>query len=163
MCSSDLQALKAMRDRGAQACLVLVGDGPMRPELERSRDELGLQDHVRLLGAREDVPQLLAAMDVFVLCSRSEGYSMALVEASASALPIVATDVGGNAEIVQHGLTGLIVPPAQVPRLAAAMGDLEMDAAVRLRFGHAGREWALRSGSVQAMARAYEALYRQES
>jgi glycosyltransferase involved in cell wall biosynthesis len=157
-----LHALKARLDAGDHACLLVVGDGPMRETLEATRDQLGLGAHMRMLGARKDVPQLLAAMDVFVLCSRSEGYSMALVEASTAALPIIATDVGGNAEIVQHEATGLIVPPADAAALSAAMGRLCADAAQRQRMGEQGRAWALREGSVQAMAAAYEALYRRQ-
>jgi glycosyltransferase involved in cell wall biosynthesis len=158
-----LHAVKLRVDAGDPVCLLVVGEGPMRPELERTRDELGLAPHMRMLGSRNDVPQLLASMDVFVLCSRSEGYSMALVEASTAALPIVATDVGGNAEIVQHEQTGLVVPPTDVPALAAAIGRLSSDAAQRHRLGEAGRAWALREGSVQAMCAAYESLYRQEA
>lgn len=155
-----LHALRLRLDQGDDVCLVLAGDGPMRETLEQLRDTLGLGAHVRLLGARKDVPDLLAAMDVFVLCSRSEGYSMALVEASTSALPIVATDVGGNAEIVQEGATGLIVPAGEPARLADAMGRLAHDASLRHRMGAQGRAWALREGSVQTMSAAYETLYR---
>lgn len=155
-----LHALRLRLDAGDNACLVLAGEGPMRPVLEGVRDELGLAANVRLLGARSDVPQVLAGLDVFVLCSRSEGYSVALVEASAAALPIIATDVGGNAEIVQDGVTGLIVPALDVPALAAAMGRLGRDAPARQAMGEQGRAWALQEGSVQAMAAAYEALYR---
>lgn len=155
-----LHALRLRLDAGDDACLMIAGEGPMRAELECVRDELGLSERVRLLGARSDVPQVLSALDVFVLCSRSEGYSMALVEASAAALPIIATAVGGNAEIVQHEVTGVIVPAMDVPALAAAMGQLGRDADRRQAMGERGRAWALREGSVQAMATAYEALYR---
>ena len=112
-----------------------------------------------MLGARNDVPALLAAMDVFVLCSRSEGYSLALVEASASALPIIATDVGGNAEIVADGVTGIVVPPTDRAALSAAMGRMYADTAFRKQCGIEAREWALREGSVEAMCQAYETLY----
>jgi glycosyltransferase involved in cell wall biosynthesis len=154
-----LRAMRVRLDAGDHACLLLVGDGPMRAELEQECDRLNLRPHVRLLGARGDVPVLLAAMDVFVLCSRSEGYSLALVEASAAGLPIIATDVGGNSEIVAHEATGLIVPAANGEALAAAMGRLYADAAARTRFGEQGRQWALREGSLAAMNQAYEKLY----
>lgn len=155
-----LRALRVRLDAGDNACLLLVGDGPMRATLEQERDRLNLGERVRMLGARNDVPALLAAMDVFVLCSRSEGYSLALVEASSAALPIIATDVGGNAEIVAHEVSGLIVPPANGEALAAAMGRLYADAALRTQYGARAREWALREGSLAAMCSAYEALYR---
>jgi glycosyltransferase involved in cell wall biosynthesis len=155
-----LRAMRVRLDAGDQACLLIVGDGPMREELETECTRLNLAPHMRMLGARSDVPALLAAMDVFVLCSRSEGYSLALVEASTSALPIIATDVGGNAEIVSHENAGLIVPAADGPALAAAMGRLCADQALREAFGACGRAWALREGSLQHMCDAYEALYR---
>lgn len=155
-----LRAMRVRLDAGDNACLLLVGDGPMRPDLEHECDRLNLRAHVRLLGARSDVPALLAAMDVFVLCSRSEGYSLALVEASAAALPIIATDVGGNVEIVAHEVTGLVVPAADGAALAAAMGRLYADAEQRARFGAGARAWALREGSLSAMCDAYDKLYR---
>lgn len=155
-----LRATRACLDAGQHICLLLVGDGPLRAELEQECDRLALRERVRFLGVRNDVPTLLAAMDVFVLCSRSEGYSLALVEACAAALPIIATDVGGNAEIVADGVNGLVVPPADGAALSAAMGRLQGDAALRQRMGPAGRAWALREGTLQAMCNAYEALYR---
>ena len=157
-----LRALRVRMDAGDNVCLLLVGDGPLRTELEQACDELALRDRVRFLGVRTDVPALLAAMDVFVLCSRSEGYSLALVEASAAALPIIATDVGGNSEIVAHGVSGLVVPPANGPALAGAMAQLQADRSLRLQFGQASRAWALKEGSLQAMCCAYERLYRSD-
>lgn len=155
-----LRATRTRLDAGDHICLILVGDGPLRADLEQERERLGLQAHVRLLGTRSDVPALLAAMDVFVLCSRTEGYSLALVEACAAGLPIIATDVGGNKEIVAHGVNGLIVPPAAPEQLAAAMATLCGDAAMRQAFGAASLDFAAREGTLEAMCRAYDALYR---
>lgn len=154
-----LHALRALLDEGQQAAVVIVGDGELRPALEQMTDALGLRERVRLLGARNDVPQLLAGMDVFVLPSRTEGYSLALVEASAAALPIIATDVGGNAEIVQDGQTGLVVPAGDDVRLVAAMTELGNDASRREILGRQARAWALREGSLEAMCDGYERLY----
>lgn len=154
-----LRALKVLLDDGVRAALVIVGDGELRAALEQETDRLGLRAQVRLLGARSDVPQLLAGMDVFVLPSRTEGYSLALVEASAAALPIVATDVGGNAEIVQDGQTGLVVPAGDDARLAAAMAELGRDPTRREALGRQARAWALREGSLEAMCDGYERLY----
>ena len=158
-----LHALRALLDAGVQAALVVVGDGELRGSLEADTDRLSLRDRVRLLGARSDVPELLAGMDVFVLPSRTEGYSLALVEASAAALPIVATAVGGNAEIVQDGVTGLIVPAGDDDRLVAAMRALAGDARKRESLGAQARAWALREGSLDAMCDAYLRLYGQAS
>lgn len=155
-----LEATRLRLDAGDHICLILVGDGPMREHLTQTRDRLGLQGHVRLLGARADVPALLAAMDVFVLCSRTEGYSLALVEACAAGLPAIATDVGGNQEIVTPGVNGLIVPPAEPAQLAAAMATLYANAEQRQAFGAASLAFAQREGTLEAMCAAYDAFYR---
>lgn len=154
-----LRALRRLLDRGVPAALVVAGDGPLRAPLEQLTGELALQDHVRWLGARDDVPALLAAMDVFVLPSRTEGWSLALVEASAAGLPIVASRVGGNAEIVQDGATGLLVPAGDDAALADAMATLAADAGRRAAFGRAAREWAAREASLAAMCARYAELY----
>lgn len=154
-----LAALRVLIDRGLDAALVVAGDGELRADLERETDRLALRDRVRFLGARNDVPDLLAGMDVFVLSSRTEGYSLALVEASAAALPIVATAVGGNAEIVQNRRTGLLVPAGDDERLAAAMGELGRSASQREQMGRQARAWALEEGSLAAMCDGYEQLY----
>ncbi|CAG1017467.1 phosphatidyl-myo-inositol dimannoside synthase [Burkholderiaceae bacterium] len=154
-----LKALRQLLDGGVAASLVMVGDGELRGALEAECRRLGLEPHVRLLGARSDVPDLLAAMDVFMLPSRTEGYSLALVEASAAGLPIIASDVGGNREIVKDGLTGVIVPSGDVGRLAAAMKALAQDAGWRAALGGQGRAWAVREGSLDAMCERYMALY----
>ena len=154
-----LRALRMLLDDGQAAALVLVGEGDQRASLEEDVDELGLNRHVRMLGARADVPELLAGMDVFVLPSRTEGYSLALVEASAAALAIIATRVGGNAEIVEDGVGGLLVPAEDVNALARAMAQMLADAPLRQRLGAAARAWALREGSLETMAERYLALY----
>jgi glycosyltransferase involved in cell wall biosynthesis len=114
---------------------------------------------VHLLGDRGDVADLLRGFDLFVLSSRSEGYSIALLEACASALPIVATDVGGNAEIVQAERTGLLVRAGDPVALAAALRELLADRPRAREMGQAGLEWVRREGSLAAMAARYEHLY----
>jgi glycosyltransferase involved in cell wall biosynthesis len=101
--------------------LVIVGDGPLRTELEQLARSEGLAERVILTGPREDVPGLLKAMDVYVCSSDSEGMSNALLEAMAAGLPIVATDVGDNARLLDDGKSGLIVPPGSSATLADAM------------------------------------------
>ncbi len=144
---------------GSAAILVIAGDGEEFGALERERDLLGLDEYVFLLGQRDDIPQLLAGFDAFVLSSRSEGYSLALVEAAAAGLPIVATDVGGNAEIVQHEVSGLLVPPGSPDAMAAAMRRLFENAEERLQMGSAGRRWARENGSLDSMYERYMRLY----
>lgn len=142
-----------------RAILVVAGDGEERAMLEQERDRLGLGERVFLLGQRDDVPELLAGFDVFVLSSRTEGYSLALVEASAAGLPIVATDVGGNREIVGHERTGVLVPSEDPQALAGAMLSLLEDPDARARLGEAGRLWALENATLESMHERYMALY----
>ncbi|HNR92762.1 MAG TPA: glycosyltransferase, partial [Dokdonella sp.] len=106
-----IHAFADMRADGVDAALVIAGDGALRGELAALIAERRLEDRVFLLGDRSDVDVLLRGLDVFVLPSMTEGYSIALLEACASALPIVATMVGGNGEIVRDGVNGLLVPP----------------------------------------------------
>lgn len=154
-----LQALASLRNTVPQAVLAIIGDGQMRQALEGEAARLGLGDAVRFLGDRSDVPRLLAGMDAFALSSRSEGYSIALLEACASGLPIVATDVGGNREIVHDGRNGRLVAAGDSSALALALGDVLGDRDVAGRMGATGREWVLTEGSFKTMALRYEALY----
>lgn len=155
-----LRAFADVHAARPDAVLVLVGDGALRAALEARALELGLGASVRFLGDRSDVRALLPGFDLFVLSSLSEGYSMALLEAAASALPIVATDVGGNREIVADGLNGLVVPPSDADALAAALLALVADPSRAAALGTTGRAWALREASIATMAARYERIYR---
>jgi glycosyltransferase involved in cell wall biosynthesis len=141
---------------------VIVGEGPDRGLLEREVDALGLAGRVRLAGERRDVPDLLADADVFVLSSRSEGHPVAILEAMAAGLPVVASRVGGVPEQVSHGETGLLVEPGDPDALAAALQLLATDPALRLRLGAAGRERAERFFDLDAFRRAHVELYSRE-
>ena len=90
--------------------LLMVGDGPLRPDLERLTRELGIEERVQFLGIRRDVAEVLRAADAFALTSVSEAASLTLLEAMATGLPVVVTNVGGNPEIVRAGIDGLLVP-----------------------------------------------------
>lgn len=157
--ASLLQAFARVHAEATDTALVLVGDGALRAELHALAGASGAGEAVHFLGDRGDVRQLLQGFDAFALSSRSEGYSMALLEACASGLPIVATDVGGNREIVVDGRNGLVVPAADATALADALLGLLRDPARARQLGAAGRDWALREASVQAMAVRYETLY----
>jgi glycosyltransferase involved in cell wall biosynthesis len=141
------------------AALVIAGEGPARPGLEAQARELGVAHRVRLLGDRHDVAALLRGFELFALSSRSEGYSIALLEACAAGLPIVATDVGGNGEIVMDGRNGLLVPAQDPVAFARAMAAVLGDPAMAARMGATGQAWAAVHGSLRAMAARYEALY----
>jgi glycosyltransferase involved in cell wall biosynthesis len=139
--------------------LEIAGDGPCRPELERLAGELGLAESVRFLGAVRDVPALLGRARLFVLSSLTEGISLTLLEAMARGLPVVATHVGGNVEVVAEGQTGLLVPPREPERLAGALLGLWGDVEAGARLGWAGRQRAERYFDVRRMVAEYEALY----
>lgn len=151
---------QAQRMDAGNSALVLVGDGALRSALEAQAAALGIGDAVHFLGDRSDVQHLLQGFDLFVLSSLSEGYSMALLEACASALPIIATDVGGNREIVADGVNGVLAAPGRDDALAGAIAMLLREPERAARMGLAGRDWALREASIGAMAKRYEMLYR---
>jgi glycosyltransferase involved in cell wall biosynthesis len=138
------ELLAAMRDTDAD--LWVVGDrlpSDHGEELEQYFAASGLGGRLRRLGYREDVPALLAAADIFALPSYTEGLPMSVIEAMLCGLPVVATDIRGPREQVVEGLTGLLVPPAEVPPLTAALQRLVADPALRARMGKAGRARAL--------------------
>jgi|TARA_R110002073_G_scaffold502_13_gene4242 sugar transferase (PEP-CTERM/EpsH1 system associated) len=116
---------------------ILVGDGPERSALETLLAELGLQSCVWMAGDRDDIPEMLACMDVFVLPSLGEGISNTVLEAMATGLPVVATRVGGNPELVEHGVTGLLVPVGDTAALAEALQRLAGDPVTCKQMGSA--------------------------
>ena len=139
--------------------LVIIGEGELRPAIEERIATRNLRSAVLLAGDRNDVAALLPAFDVFALTSTTEGYSIALLEAAASGLPVVATDVGGNAEIVQDGNTGLIFAASSVDGLVLALERLAQSPALRSEMGRCARAWVVQHGSVAAMMRGYDRLY----
>jgi glycosyltransferase involved in cell wall biosynthesis len=161
--ASLIRAFRQVRLAVPHARLVLVGGGVLRAELETIAANEGVAEAVRFMGDRSDVSRLLQGLDVFALSSLSEGYSIALLEASAAGLPIVATDVGGNAEIVRDRSNGLLVPARDADRLAAALVELLLAPERAAAMGQAGREWVTHEGSFRTMAARYEALYRGEA
>jgi sugar transferase (PEP-CTERM/EpsH1 system associated) len=120
--------------------LVIVGDGPLRSELEQLIQRLDLEDTVWLAGDRKDVPELLQAMDLFALPSLGEGISNTVLEAMASSLPIVATAVGGNMELVEEGFNGGLVPVGDCQALSNAILSLLQNEGDRIRQGNNARQ-----------------------
>lgn len=154
-----IHAFAQVRALIPDAVLVLIGEGETHADLEHQVDLEGLAAHVHFLGDRNDVAELLPGMDLFVLSSISEGYSMALLEACAAALPIVATDVGGNAEIVRDGVSGQLVPARDTDALAAAIVQLLAEPERAAAMGRAGREWAQANASLETMSARYARIY----
>lgn len=139
--------------------LVMVGDGSLRAQVTRVLDEAGLLSCVWLPGVRDDTPDLLRGLDVFVLPSLGEGISNTILEAMASGLPVVATSVGGNAELVSEGETGWIVPRDDPTALAAALRRYVDAPALRKRHGIAARAMAESRFSIGRMVQDYMELY----
>ncbi len=155
-----LNAFATVRARSSAGLLLIAGDGPLRADMERLANTLGIQDWLRFLGMRRDIPQLMNAADACVLSSSYEGLPMVLLEAHSMALPIVATDVGGNSEIVTDGVTGLLVAPHDSDALAEAMVNLmRMDAHSRRQMGLAGRQHIVENYSMEFVIDTWEALY----
>jgi sugar transferase (PEP-CTERM/EpsH1 system associated) len=157
--STLLEALRLVTSAGVPLLAVIAGDGPLRTALESTILTLGLQDRVRLLGHRSDIETVMAALDIFVLSSRSEGLPMAILEAMASGLPVIATRVGGVDEVIDEGSTGLLVEPKSPEALAEAIGSLAGNRARRERMGAAGRARAIREFSLDTMVADYQRLY----
>jgi len=154
-----LRAAAGLIERFRNVRFLIVGDGASRPELERYAERLGLNKHVVFLGFRLDVPALLSEISVSVLPTLSEGLSNSLLEAMAASVPVVATTVGGNPEVVQGGVTGLLVPPRDAEALARAIGQFLEDPCLRKKFGLAGRERVSKRFALEHMTRATERLY----
>jgi glycosyltransferase involved in cell wall biosynthesis len=154
-----LRAVRGVVERRPDFHLDVVGDGPSRATLEALRSELGLERHVTFYGASDDVRRFLESAAVFVQTSVSEGISLTLIEAMASGLPSVATDVGGTSEVVEHGLTGTLVAPGDFNAAAKAIIHLLGDLSIAREMSCAARTRAEQHFNVTRMASAYESLY----
>ncbi|MEO8296909.1 MAG: glycosyltransferase [Burkholderiales bacterium] len=154
-----LRAMQLLVARVPGAQLMMAGDGPLRSETEQGIAALGLANHVRLLGERNDAPALMAACDLLVLCSLREGLSNVILEAMMSRCAVVASRVGGNVELVDDGVTGLLFTSDDAAQLSAALQRLIDDPALRQRCAEQGRAKAVAQFGIDAMVRAYERLY----
>ena len=139
--------------------LVIVGNGELRGDMEYFVRKNGLSSKVYFTGEREDIPEILAASNVFVLSSRWEGLSRAIIEAMMFGLPVVATDVGGTAELVEDGITGFLVPAQDPAALAQALDQLLKDEMLRNSMGSVGRERALERFSLPRMLMETQTVY----
>lgn len=154
-----LDAASSVSGQLADLHLVLVGDGELAEDVRVRVAALGLDDRVHLLGTRRDVPELLAASDSFVLPSLWEGLPVALVEAMASRLPVIATDVNGTSQVMVAGVTGWLVPPGDADALARAMVELVSDPVRAAAMADAAAARAAAFGA-QAQADQLVALFR---
>jgi glycosyltransferase involved in cell wall biosynthesis len=156
-----VRAMELLSRRCRQARLVIVGEGPLGGIIEEAVRKRSLEAHVRFLGLRQDVPRLLAAADVCLLSSISEGIPLTLIEAMAVGLPVVATNVGGVAEVVEDGRTGLLAPHGDHEALARHLFQYAEAPALRQEMGQLGRERAQAAFSESHMHAEYHELYLQ--
>ncbi|HEY0872613.1 MAG TPA: glycosyltransferase [Vicinamibacterales bacterium] len=154
-----LAAAGQLHRAGVTFRLVIVGEGTLRPELEGAVSREGLRGMVHFLGHRNDIEHVLAAADIFVLSSRSEGLPNGIMEAMAAGIAVVSTAVGGAAELVVNERTGLLVPAQSPDALATALERLVRDGATRRMFGNAGRDRTLEKFTFARMVDQYEDLY----
>jgi glycosyltransferase involved in cell wall biosynthesis len=157
-----LRAFATLRARAPEAVLLLVGRGSLQTETESLARELGLTDRVRFLGVRHDVPELMSAADGYVMSSAWEGMPVVLLEAAAAGLPIVATAVGGNREVVCDQESGFLVPPGDPDALGEAMVRLSASSDDQRRaMGERGREHVRARYDLSRMVERWEELYRE--
>jgi glycosyltransferase involved in cell wall biosynthesis len=155
-----LEAFKLLVDRGVDARLCLVGDGPDRTEVERRANTLGIVRRCLFVGYQEDVSPFYAAFDTFVLPSANEGTPVTVIEALAAGRPVVATRVGGLPDVLDDGVEGFLVQPGAVDELVERLAQLAVDPALRERMGAAARTRVPRRYAVERLLDDMDAFYR---
>jgi glycosyltransferase involved in cell wall biosynthesis len=155
-----VRAFTALADR--DTTLLIAGRGPLKDEMQALANSLGLDDRVQCIGLRHDMPDLMNAADAYVMSSAWEGMPLVLQEASATGLPIVATDVGGNREVVVHDVSGLLVPANDPASLAQAMSRvMAMSDGHRRGMGLAGREFVSSQFGMEHVLDLWEGIYQE--
>jgi glycosyltransferase involved in cell wall biosynthesis len=154
-----IQASRILKDQAPKIKFIVVGTGSLRLKLDKQAQNLGVDDIVFFLGFREDVPRILASLDLFVLSSHLEGMGSSLLDAMASRLPVVATQAGGIPEVVSHNETGLLVPPRNPEAFAQAILTLYRDRELAARLAKRGSDVVHQKFSAEAMAEKVIDLY----
>jgi len=154
-----IEAFKKVSANFSNAELWIVGDGPLKDSLKLKVKDLRLENSVKFLGWRSDIASINSQMDIFTLPSLTEGISIALLEAMACRLPVVATNVGGNPEVVVDGETGILVSPKEPEKMAEAIVRILSDKDMAKRMGEAGRKRVEEKFSLEKMVKEYEELY----
>lgn len=156
---SLITAFAAVRKKVESCHLIIVGDGPLKENLKQLASQLGVDDYVHFPGKRRDIPQILDAMDIFVLSSLSEGLSLSLLEAMAASKPVIATAVGGNIEIINSDEVGVLVPARNPIALAEKLIRLLSKQSAAYEMGKKARQRVIEKFSLSAMTRAYQDVY----
>jgi len=157
-----IQAVAIAPELRASLRLVMIGDGPLRAQAAALFEQAGLNDLAWMPGERDDVPGILRGLDCFVLPSLAEGISNTILEAMASGLPVIATNVGGNGELIEAGSSGELVPAADAAALAQAIVSYARGRDRAREAGRAGRLRVERYFSLESMVGQYQALYDQQ-
>jgi glycosyltransferase involved in cell wall biosynthesis len=153
----QIHAFNAIAAEFQDVHLIIVGDGPERSALENMQSDFTKRIH--FLGKRGDVPQILTQLEIFMQTSITEGHSIALLEAASAGVPVVATNVGGNSEIVQNGVTGLLVNDFNQTEYNTALKVLLTNPSLRKQMSNAAQTWALEHATINKMAEGYFKLY----
>jgi len=153
-------ALKVIRIY-PEAIFLLVGDGIERPNLEKTASSLGIKNSVIFAGMRKDVPEILSILNVFVLPSLNEGLPMALLEAQGAQIPVVATSVGAIPDVVEDGVTGILIPPKDPQAIAEAIIMILSDRKIAHGMAQKGFERVMENFSAEKMASKYLSIYRE--
>jgi L-malate glycosyltransferase len=154
-----IAAAPAVLEQFPDTTFVLVGEGEQRSHFEKQVRDLGFLQSFLFLGRRSDIPEILASCDIAVLPSRAEGLPNAVLEYMAAGLPVIASRVGGNAELVQDGVTGMLVPSEDSAALSAALLKLLSEPALAARLAQAGHEFTVRNFSFERLVQDVDALY----
>ncbi|MBI4358111.1 MAG: glycosyltransferase [Candidatus Omnitrophica bacterium] len=154
-----IKALSYIAAEATNVKLVFVGDGPLETSLERYADHKKVLDQILFLGARRDVPELTNAMDLICAPSLSEGFSNTVLEAMATGKPVIATNVGGNPEVILNGETGILIRPRDARAIAEQTSFLIEHVEIREKLGHAARKQVESEFSVERMVKQYEEFY----
>ncbi len=155
-----LEAFSQIRRRGHDAFLLVVGDGTLRSVLVKQAERLGIGPYVRWLGPRNDIPEILRSLDLFLLPSRYEGCPNVVLEAMAAQICVVATAVGGTPEVIRHGETGVLVKPGEAKEMVEAVCALLENPQQILEMGREARRAVSESFSVGRMVEKTESLYK---
>jgi glycosyltransferase involved in cell wall biosynthesis len=155
-----LKAIKQVVAERQDVVFPWIGDGDLYEALQKEARELGVDRYIRMLGFRQDVPDLLPQLDLFVLPSLSEGLSVAILEALAVGVPVIATAVGGSPEVIDSGKDGLLVPPADPNALAESICLLVKDKELRTRLAKAGQEMVYRRFTLPRLVRETTDVYK---
>lgn len=156
-----MKALALVAKEVPNAYLVFIGDGPLRNQLEDQAAELGITGRVLFLGYRDDVPELLAVMDAYVNMAHAEGFGIAVVEAMQAGLPVVLANAGALPELIEDGISGILVPPGNSEALSKGLLRLRSDRMWAVQIGQAARQRAFNEFPIERYARDFEHLYLQ--